>query len=221
MEGRGFKGKIAGLLRLATNEIGEPLAYGRLNAVNATFEAYGQRLKVDPGTLVFDGPIRNPALQVTAWRRNQAVEAGVQLSGTAGNPQVQLVSNPPVPEGEKLSWLVLGRAPSDASRADLGLLQTAAGALLARGSSVPPTTRIARAFGFDELALRGGSELSTRVVALSKRLSDRLYITYEQGLGTVATNLIKLDYSLTQRLSVRAETGTASGLGLFYRYSWN
>lgn len=221
VHGRGFDGRIGGQLHVVTNENGEPLAYGKLNAVNATFEAYGQRLQVDPGTLVFDGPIGNPALQVTAWRRNQAVEAGVQLSGTARNPQVQLVSKPAVPEGDKLSWLVLGRAPSDASRGDLGLLQTAAAALLARGNSVPATTRIARAFGFDELALRGGGELSTRVVALGKRLSDRLYITYEQGLGTVASNLIKLDYSLTQRLSVRAETGTASALGLFYRYSWD
>ncbi len=225
VQGRGFDGKIGGQLRVTTSESGDPLAYGKLIAVNSTFEAYGQRLQIDPGTLVFDGPLANPALQVTAWRRNQAVEAGVQLSGTVRNPQIQLVSNPAVPEGERLSWLVLGRAPSDASGGDLGLLQTAAAALFARGNSVPATTRIARAFGFDELSLRnsatGAGDVSTRVVALGKRLSDRLYITYEQGLGTVATNLIKLDYSLTQRFSVRAETGTASGLGIFYRYSWD
>ena len=221
VKGYGFEGRIGGQLRLSSDESGEPLAYGKLVAVNSTFEAYGQRLQVDPGALVFDGPIRNPALQVTAWRRNQAVEAGVQLTGTVRNPQVQLVSNPAVPDGEKLSWLVLGRAPSEANRADLGLLQTAASAMFARGNSVPATTRLARAFGFDELAFRGGSDLSGRVVALGKRLSDRLYVTYEQGLGTVATNLVKLDYILTQRFSVRAEAGTASGLGLFYRFSWD
>jgi hypothetical protein len=32
---------------------------------------------------------------------------------------------------------------------------------------------------------------------------------------------VKLDLSLTQRLSVRAETGTSSGIGLFYRFSWD
>ena len=42
-----------------------------------------------------------------------------------------------------------------------------------------------------------------------------------QGIGTVVSQLVKLDFSLTQRLSVRAETGTSSGLGLFYRFSWD
>jgi translocation and assembly module TamB len=189
--------------------------------VHATFLAYGQRLAVDPGVLIFDGPIDNPALQITAWRRNQAVEAGVQITGTARAPSVNLVSQPPVPEGERLSWLVLGRPPSGATQADLGLLQAAAGALLAGGDAVPLDRRIARRFGLDELTLRGSGELTGQVLAVGKRLSDRLYISYEQGLGAVVTNLVKLDYALGRRWTLRAETGTSSGGGLFYRYSWD
>jgi translocation and assembly module TamB len=178
---------------------------------------------VDPGIVIFDGPIDNPALQITAWRRNQAVEAGVQLSGTVRAPRVQLVSQPPVPENEKLSWLVLGRAPTDVTRADIGLLQAAAGALLTRGdtTSMPLDRRLARTFGLDEITLRGSSETEDRVVAFGKRLSDKLYVSYEQGLGAVASNLVKLDYSISRRWSVRAETGTSSGGGLFYRFSWD
>jgi translocation and assembly module TamB len=221
VRGYGYDGKVAGLVDLATNKEGELRAYGRLHAVHATFLAYGQRLDVDPGVLIFDGPIDNPSLQITAWRRKQAVEAGVQVTGTARAPSVQLVSQPPVPEGERLSWLVLGRPPSGATQADLGLLQAAAGALLAGGESVPLDRRIARRFGLDELTLRGSGEFTDRVVAVGKRLSDRLYISYEQGLGAVATNLIKLDYALGRRWTLRAETGTSSGGGLFYRYSWD
>ncbi|HEX6157777.1 MAG TPA: translocation/assembly module TamB domain-containing protein, partial [Burkholderiales bacterium] len=189
----GLDGKVAGLVDLSTTKDGELRAHGRLYAVHATFLAYGQTLQVDPGVVIFDGPIDNPSLQITAWRRNQAVEAGVQVSGTVRNPNVQLVSQPPVPEGERLSWLVLGRAPSGATQADLGLLQAAAGALLAGGDSVPLDRRIARKFGLDEIALRGTGELTDRVVAVGKRLSDRVYISYEQGIGAVASNLIKLD----------------------------
>jgi autotransporter translocation and assembly factor TamB len=46
-------------------------------------------------------------------------------------------------------------------------------------------------------------------------------LSYEQGLGTVASNLVKIDYSLSRRWSLRAETGTSSGGGLFYRFSWD
>jgi translocation and assembly module TamB len=221
VRGYGFDGKLSGLVDLATNKEGELRAYGRLQAVNATFLAYGQTLEVDPGVLIFDGPLDNPSLQITAWRRKQAVEAGVQVTGTMRAPTVQLVSQPPVPEGERLSWLVLGRPPSGATQADLGLLQAAAGALLAGGESVPLDRRIARRFGLDELSLRGSGELTDRVFAVGKRLSDRLYVSYEQGLGAVATNLLKLDYALGRRWTLRAETGSSSGGGLFYRYSWD
>jgi translocation and assembly module TamB len=221
VRGYGLEGKLAGRLQIETTKDGELRAYGRIHAVNATFLAYGQRLEVDPGVAIFDGPLDNPSLQMTAWRRNQQVEAGVQLSGSARVPRVQLVSQPPVPEGERLSWLVLGRSPSDATKADLGLLQAAAGALLARGDQMPLDRRIARAFGLDEISLRGSGEVGDRVVAVGKRLSDRLYISYEQGLSVVASTLVKLDLALTQRLAVRAETGTSSGVGLFYRFSWD
>jgi len=204
-----------------TSKEGELRAYGRLQTINATFFAYGQRLQVDPGVLIFDGPLDNPTLQITAWRRNQAVEAGVQVSGTVLAPRVQIVSQPQVSEGERLSWLVLGRAPTDATKADLGLLQAAAGALLARGNSMPLDRRIAQSFGLDEVSFRGTGELQDRVLAFGKRLSDKLYVSYEQGLGTVASNLVKLDYSLSRRWSLRAETGTSSGWGLFYRFSWD
>jgi translocation and assembly module TamB len=221
VRGYGLEGKLAGQLQVETTPEGELRAYGRIRTVNATFRAYGRRLEVDPGVAIFDGPLDNPALQMTAWRRNQQVEAGVQVSGNARSPRVQLVSQPPVPEGERLSWLVLGRAPGDATKADLGLLQAAAGALLARGDRMPLDRRIAQAFGLDEISLRGSGEVADRVVAVGKRLSDRLYISYEQGLGAAASALVKLDFSLTQRVSVRAETGTSSGVGLFYRFSWD
>jgi translocation and assembly module TamB len=221
VQGLGFDGKVTGQLHLTTDKAGELRAEGKLTAKDATYLAYGQALNVDPGELLFTGPIDNPTLNITAWRRNQAVEAGVQISGTARLPRAQLVSNPTVTDGEKLSWLVLGRAPDDATKADLALLQAAAGALLPRGSSVPLTTRIARSVGLDEIALRGNSELAERVVALGKRLSDRLYVSYEQAVGATAANLVKLDYTLSRRWSVRAETGTITGLGLFFRYSWD
>jgi translocation and assembly module TamB len=221
VRGYGLEGKLAGRLQVQTTKEGELRAYGRIHTVNATFLAYGRRLDVDPGVAIFDGPLDNPSLQMTAWRRNQQVEAGVQVSGSARAPRVQLVSQPPVPESEQLAWLVLGRPPSDATKADLGLLQAAAGALLARGDKVPLDRRIAQAFGLDEISLRGSGEIGDRVVAVGKRLSDRLYVSYEQGLGLVASALVKADLALTQRLSVRAETGTSSGVGLFYRFSWD
>jgi translocation and assembly module TamB len=228
LRGYGFDGGVAGQLHVVTNPSGELLAQGRLRAVHARFAAYGQNLEVDPGSLIFDGPLPRPGLDITAWRRHQQVEAGVHVTGTLEMPQVELVSKPPVPDPEKLSWLVLGRAPSTASGADLAILQAASGALLA-SDEVPVQRRIASRLGLDELTVRSSSDLATRasteattnVVALGKRLSNKLYVSFEQAIGATAEYLVKLDYSLTQRVSVRGQTGTSSGVGLFYRYAWD
>ena len=177
-------------------------------------------LRAQPERLIL-AALDNPSLQITAWRRKQQVEVGVQVSGNAKSPRIQLVSNPPVPEGERLSWLVLGRAPGEATKGDLGILQAAAGALLANNEGVPLDRQIARRFGLDEISLRGTGEVQDRVVAVGKRLSDRLYISYEQGLGATASQLVKLDFSLTYRIALRAETGTSSGGGILFRYSWD
>lgn len=221
IEGQGYEGKLAGRVRCVAGEDGALRAYGRVRMVNALVFAYGQRLVVDPGELIFDGELDNPALDITAWRRNQAVEVGVQITGNVKSPRVQLVSNPPVPDAERLSWLVLGRAPGEASRADLGLLQAAAGTLLSRGEALPLDRRIARAVGLDEVTLRGAGQAEGNVVAFGKRLSERLYVSYEQGFGAAVTNLVKLDYALGKRWSLRAESGTTSGAGIFYRFSWD
>jgi autotransporter translocation and assembly factor TamB len=79
---------------------------------------------------------------------------------------------------------------------------------------MPLDRRIARAFGLDEITLRGSGEAQDNVVAPSaSAFSDKVYISYEQGIGAVASNLVKMDYSLSRRWSLRAETGTSSGGG--------
>ncbi len=171
--------------------------------------------------MVFSGPIEVPALDISAWRRRQQVEAGIRLTGTLQTPHVELISNPPVNESEKLSWLVLGRAPTEASGADLAVLQAASGAVFGKTGEVPMHRKFAARLGFDELTVRSSSELSSNVVALGKRYSDDIYFSFEQAIGTTTEYLVKLDYALTRRFSLRGQTGTTSGVGVFYRYAWD
>jgi translocation and assembly module TamB len=208
---------------VSTGAAGELVARGRVEALRARFYAYGQALEVDPGVLVFDGPLETPGLDISAWRRRQPVEAGIHLTGTLQAPHVELVSNPPVNDAEKLSWLVLGRAPTQASGADLAVLQAASGAVLGRMGEAPLDRRLAARLGLDELTVRssGSGELAQNVVALGKRASDQLYFSFEQAIGTTTEYLVKLDYTLTERVALRGQTGTTSGVGFVYRYSWD
>ena len=81
---------------------------------------------------------RSPASSTTrAWtssptRPNLDVVVGVAITGTALAPHVKLMSEPEMSDADKLSWLMLGRAPETVGGADTALLQQAAMALLRR-----------------------------------------------------------------------------------------
>lgn len=220
LKGRGVDAQLGGKLQVRHSGRGVPRATGSVRVIKGTYTAYGQRLVIERGIINFQGPIDNPGLNILAMRKNQPVEAGVAIIGTALAPRVNLVSNPNVPDSEKLSWLVLGHGLEGSSGQDFNLLQAAAGALLGAGESVTLQSRIAHAAGLEEFSLSGGGELESTVLTLGKRLSSRAYLTFEQGL-TGATSLVKINYTLTKRLSVRAQTGTDNAIDLFYTFSFD
>jgi translocation and assembly module TamB len=229
VSGFGLETLLGGKLRVGTTARGQPTANGTVTMRQGTFRAYGQNLRIEQGRLTFDGPIENPALQVTAWRRNQAVEAGVEVTGTVRNPRVRIVSEPSVPEGEALSWLVLGRGPDLGNRADLAALQVAAATLNARSGNQPLTRQIARTLGLDDISFStmasptgtaSPGTLTGNVVTFGKRLSDRLYLLYEQAIAGTGS-VVKLDFLLTRNISLRAEAGTRTGGSINYRYSFD
>ncbi|MGZ8266043.1 MAG: translocation/assembly module TamB domain-containing protein [Burkholderiales bacterium] len=213
--GRGLDVWLGGSLRVQTNAQGELQAVGTVDARRGTFVAYGQRLEIERGRLYFNGPISNPGLDFLAMRKRQAVEAGVAVTGTMAQPVVRVVSNPPLPEGEALSWLVLGRAPSEAGAGQLSALPLATGALMGKAGAP-----LAKALNVDEVGLRSGQAVSEQFVTVGKRITDRLYLAFEQSLGGTES-LLRLEMSLTERIALRAQTGLTSSVGVFYRYVWD
>jgi translocation and assembly module TamB len=216
----GLDTQLRGKLQLESSPSSELVARGQVRSVRGTYTAFGQRLAIERGVLVFDGPVDNPSLDIQAMRRNQSVAAGVTVSGNLRAPLVRLVTEPTVPESEALFWLVLGRAPeSHAGGADLGMLQIAASALLPAGGSHPTQALFAQ-LGIDSVQLRGGTSAQSQVVSIGKRVSDRLYVTYEQGLAGAQT-VLRLEYIISSSFTARADAGQTSRLGLNYRYSFD
>src|SRR5205823_6159873 len=75
----------------------EPMqATGAIQIAQGTYEAFGRKLAIEEGRLNFQGPVNDPNLFILAMRRNQDVEAGVQVEGTVNDPRVKLVSEPNV-----------------------------------------------------------------------------------------------------------------------------
>lgn len=215
-EGSGANLQLAGTLTVDSAPGQTPQAYGTVRIESGTYEAFGAKLAIEHGFINFQGSFANPNVDIVALRRSQDVAAGVHVTGTVRQPRVQLVSIPDLPEQEKLNWLVFGRGggtgdagPGQAKAA----VQDAALGLLNKFGS----TRIAKGVGLDQLAI-GSSEFglgSQQVVSLGKKISNRLFIGYEQSLAGAA-GVLKLSYELSQHWSIVVRGGTIAGVDAFY-----
>lgn len=253
LNAQGLRTRLAGGLSLTmadpSGRGGQRLqGTGSINAVDGTFRAYGQDLSIERGVVSFAGPLDNPGLNIRAVRKGASVEAGVEITGSARRPQVSLVSEPAVPDSEKLSWMILGRGSNSADR-ESALLLTAAAAIF--GDNEDSTTRkIARAVGIDNLALSTGSLtaadsravgskvavapgadrnarvfgaddplLNQRIVTLGKQLNDNINLSYEQSV-TTAAYIFKLVYQYSRAFSVITRVGADSAVDLLYQITY-
>jgi translocation and assembly module TamB len=225
VQGRGLSAILVGEVKLRSAP-GSPLrAQGSVrvaDGTNSTYTAYSRKLAIEQGVLRFNGPLNNPALDIIAMRRGEEVEAGVAVRGTVLAPRITLVSEPTVPDAEKLAWLVLGHGLDNAGNADMGALQTAAGALLTGGAAAGVQKQLATAFGFDDVRIGSTTQdnLQQRIITLGKRVSSRLYLSYQQSLQSTGSVLL-LRYTLSPRLTIEAEAGTRSALSLLYNVAFD
>ena len=221
VHGRGLDAQLSGDLRFTSSTAEGLRGRGTLRVDKGSFTAYGRALAIEQGVLRFDGAVNNPALDILAMRRGTTVEAGVSVRGTVLAPRIALVSEPTVPDAEKLSWLVLGRGLDAVAGGELGTLQSAAASLLSQGAASGVQSHIATAFGLDDFKLGNNPDnLQQRIVTLGKQISSRLYVSYEQGLQT-ASSVVHLRYTLSKKLSIEAEAGARSALSLFYNVTFD
>lgn len=219
LRGRGLDTLLRGQLRISTPG-GKLAVNGVVRAEEGTYAAYGQNLRIERGNLIFRGEVATPSLDILALRGDIDERVGVVVSGTAVNPRVRLYSEPALDEFDTLTWLVLGRAPEGLGRDDTALLQRAALALLA-GDRDGDGGFLQR-LGLDELSVRRGSAggVDGTIISLGKQISKRVYVGYEQALGT-AGGTLQLIYRVANRITLRARTGDENAIDVIWTWRWN
>jgi translocation and assembly module TamB len=168
-------------------------ATGEVTLVDGIFAAYGQKLTIKEGSLLFTGPLDNPLVDVRAVRVIDRIEgqvtAGIHLVGRAQSVSSTVYSEPAMSDANALSYLVIGR-PLDQME------------------------QIGQALGFDQLTLAGDGGDTTALVA-GKQLSSRLHARYSYGVFSRLGTLL-LRYDLSQRLTLEAGAGEIQSLDILY-----
>ena len=214
--GFGFEGTIGGNLLLIDEPGQITAASGELNVVEGRYRAYGQRLDVEQGRLLFaGGPITNPALDLRAVRHIQEITAGIKVYGPLRQPQFELFSIPVMDQTDALAYLVLG-APLEqtTSKSDGAMMAKAALALGLKGGDILARS-IGNRFGIEEMRIESTGKGEQASLIMGRYLSPRLYVGY--GVGLVdAANTFNLRYQLTQHWQLKGESGAAQGADVIF-----
>jgi translocation and assembly module TamB len=236
--GAGVDSRLAGAVKMRSEGGGLPRVTGAIRTVGGRFDAYGQQLDIERGILTFQGLMDNPGLNIRAVRGNLPVEAGVEVTGTVRRPTVRLVSDPEVPDAEKLSWLVLGHSPEQQGGRETAVLLAAAQTLLG-GQDGGPLKAVQRGLGIDEFSIASGTLDGTgrrqtsrvvgnagfgatdtatgQIVSVGKHLSSNMQVSYEQSL-TTAGSVVKLTVNLSRNLSLIGRAGSENALDVLWNY---
>lgn len=213
--GFGLETRLQGNVALSSRE-GRSLAQGELALKEGRYRAYGQDLTIEQGRLLFNGPPQNPTLDIKATRlsKDESVTAILNLSGNLRAPQVEVSSEPSLPEAEALAYLVTGQSlDSEGAGGATVLRQAVAAKGLEKSQEI--LDRLASGLGVDEVKLEEGDSLEETSLLLGKYLSPDLYVSYAVGLfdnqGALVTR-----YRLSERLRLEVQSGSSQSMDLIY-----
>lgn len=213
--GFGFEGRFSGSLLLIDQPGELTTASGELNIPEGRYRAYGQRLDITDGRLLFSGgPLTNPGLDIRAVRVTGDVTAGIKVRGSLDQPVLELFSIPAMGETDALSYLLLGRPMENTSDEEGATMAKAALALgLAGGDKF--ARLIGNRFGLDEVRVESSDGGDQASLVMGRYLSPKLYISY--GVGLVeAFNTFAVRYQISEKWQLKAESGEYQGADLFY-----
>ena len=217
--GSNLETKVSGGLRLDTDANRTSTASGTLT-LTGTYNAYGQKLELERGQLLFSGPLDNPGLDVRAARSieqtsgaAEQVRVGVELVGTVRAPRTRVFSTPAMSESDALSYLLLGRPVTGTGSEETATLQTAA-ISMGLQQALPGLQRIGQTLGLDEFSVQTTESDEGEVMA-GKYLTPNVYIRYSYGLFNRIGGLL-LRFKVSERFSIETRSGDQKSMDLLY-----
>ena len=237
----GIDALLGGAVDLSFSRLDTITSRGEIKVIKGNYRTYGVNLEIVRGRLFFaGGTIDNPTLDFLALRSIGDVRAGVLVSGNLQKPVTRLYSEPAMPDIDILAYIVLGH-PLSGNSEQASLIAQAASALLTSGQAGVLQEQIQNHLGLSTLSIQGGVGSSTSpmgyrplqvtapgtipadqqpgitetIVTAGKYLTPQLYVSYGRSLFT-GNNIFLLRYDIFRQWQIETQTGSESGVDLFY-----
>ncbi len=176
-----------------------------------TISYLGKKFDITSAVIQFDDPYKiDPVLDLQASSPVSSIdgeyEIFMSLSGTINNWQLELTSNPPVPEQDIISLLLIGRRRpgtyllSDAQEIDLRGTAKDYAIGLVRGTIEQSAEKT---LGFEKVEITGDILDPKQLdIGIEKRIGGRFTLIYGTGIESWEFRRVGLNYDITDNVSI-------------------
>ena len=205
----GLQGRITGGVGTTVATGATPIGRGELSVADGRYEAYGQKLDITRGRLLFDASsLDDPALDIEAQRKLETVKVGMNVRGTLRSPRLSFFSDPSMPQTQIVSYLLVGKGIDNMQSGDTATMSSARDTLALQGGGLL-ASQLGRRLGLEEVGVESSIESSgekNASLVLGKFLSPRLFVSYGISL-TESINTLKLRYTISDKWVLKMEAG--------------
>ncbi|MEQ1883461.1 MAG: translocation/assembly module TamB domain-containing protein [Bryobacteraceae bacterium] len=206
-----------------------PILLGDIAVSSGEVQLFGNRYNVNRGDIRFLNPVKiEPTLDVNMETRTRGITVSVSLSGSPQRLNINYSSDPPLQSREIIALLAVGRDPSATTRVSDTVATSstdfgAAGGLLGQAVSEQLNSRLQRFFGASRVkidpTLTGVENLPEARLTLEQQVSRDITLTYITNLNRTASQVVRVQWDLSQQWSavaVRNSNGLF-GIDILYR----
>jgi autotransporter translocation and assembly factor TamB len=199
--------------------VSQPSFLGRLESKEGVFYFRNNEFKIVHASADFADPNRvNPMIALSAETSVKGYQVKLNLEGQIDHFDLSLSSDPPLEEPDIFSLLTVGEVGKDLKGLKGGIGAGEATSFLAGTLQDVFEERLKMITGFDRIQV--GSSVSKtsgtvepRVTVSKRLLSDKVYVTYSNVLGSTTTGeqIFRIEYLLDKNISL---IGTSDEMGI-------
>jgi translocation and assembly module TamB len=215
--------KLAGDVDLRLRgTVAAPSLRGRISVTEGSAMIAGTRYDLQRGEISFNNPVRiEPTIDLNATARVEDYDITLSLSGTPDKLHVNYRSDPPLPEGDVVALLALGRTENQerlyTQQQEQSIASPTTDALLGGALNATVSSRVQKLFGAGSVKVDpnyiGALGNSTSRIIVEEQVGRNLTLTYATDVDTTGQQLIQAEVAINRHVSLlvaRDESGVFS-----------
>lgn len=184
-----------------------PQLSGQARILRGDADLLSRRFRISDGLVRFLGAPEQSVISVRADRSAGDVTTSIRVTGSVESPEIELASDPSLPDDEIISRVLFGRSPSQLSPLQAAQLAGAA-AQFASGDAFNLTGDLQAATGLDRLDL-GFNDAGEALLSTGKYIADDVYLEIETGVSGAPG--IALEWTPLENVEVDADIDPERG----------